>query len=1211
MISPSPITLGTAAQLLDFAGGSEAAKSYSKSQLEGAVALHNILARGRVAYLADEVGMGKTYVVLGTLGLLRHYCPGLRVLYIVPRANLQRKWRKEIRNFTLNNWQQVDHRVKTFQGSPVVQPVMCENLVDLVRETALNSNRDFILRMTSFSLPLSEREGGGKAWQDKADALRQAFPGLAEAALAIDGRSPDAQERFKDVFAATVNALLPHFDFLVLDEGHNLKHGFAAGQGATRNRLLAYVLGTKSAPSHCAPLIRRIDRAIILSATPVDGSFEDLWNQLDLLGLADGYEELRDKEADDEKKKLCASQCLIRRLTKIEIGGKWHTRNMYRREWRGGGVGKHDEPLDVPNGLQRLIVALMQKKVADVLAEQGRGRQKRFSRSFQIGMLASFESFSRTATRRDPNFDQEDQTKNSGERLGIDTDAVNEVARTYRDIFGDSPPHPKMNAVVDEIWNAFLEARKTLVFVRRIHSVPEMVEKLTRRYNDWIEGRIREELRDLPQADQSRLANAFDRYRQQRKEFYSGNVAASFSGGQVRANEGDATDRAKSTEESEPGGFESFFSWFFRGKGPGGLLSGASFSKNRLENESAQLSTFFDDNWMLWLLNYPADPLGELEKLTGTGRSQVISELRARAAALHIQKKTAKRQVFYAYQQAALEMVAAQTSDAELSQKAKAILERRQREQPKASAAAARPRFPGPERFLGLKTFFTELAQKTELCQLLWPPSNAKTFGEAFVEREQRRLLLSSVIRLGHPMVDLWLLQVKAAGTLAAGKLEEADSAEEQIADAGVPADERLALEFVNLLDRQRSMIGQHPGPTSFLELRRLATDFQLLVAVNFHEMRERPLAEVPDYIADRIGQQQPIAGMHGGVLRRTVSQFRMPGYPYVLVTTDVLQEGEDLHTYCDRIVHYGISWTPSAIEQRTGRVDRIGSLVQRRMEALAGAAPSDGDYLQVYYPYLGDTYEYVQVGVVFKRLNRFLEMLHDLRLPHRGHAGEVQVAHQIHEKAEDVFKPFREPLKSGFEIAPEFIPIGPVLTILQPLNDQLLEHFRAIASRLTKRFSIEWNNPDSSLHQCRGTVFVQEGRLLAPNETDLKREAREQPFSMELRTTHAGKLLLRIKSRLGAVRGEPLVSTVFELQRKKPWLKICAVLDEGSEYRLSVQSDLLFSPVTTQPEEVERVFARVLAGADEMENAIVGRESVAAGELDGENAEDTDDGSD
>ena len=141
--------------------------------------------------------------------------------------------------------------------------------------------------------------------------------------------------------------------------------------------------------------------------------------------------------------------------------------------------------------------------------------------------------------------------------------------------------------------------------------------------------------------------------------------------------------------------------------------------------------------------------------------------------------------------------------------------------------------------------------------------------------------------------------------------------------------------------------------------------------------------------------------------------------------------------------------------------------------------------------------------------------------------------------------------------------------------------------------------------------MLVQEGRLLAPNESDLNREARQQPFSIELRTTHAGKLLLRIRSRLGSVRGEPLIATVFEVQRKKPWLKICAVLDEGAEYRLSVQSDLLFSPLTTQPEEVERVFARVLAAADGMENTVFGGESVAPDELDGENAEDTEDGSD
>ena len=64
---------------------------------------------------------------------------------------------------------------------------------------------------------------------------------------------------------------------------------------------------------------------------------------------------------------------------------------MYRREWRGGGCHQYDEPLQVPDQRQRLIVALIQKKVAEILQDE------RFKASFQIGMLASFESFYRTA----------------------------------------------------------------------------------------------------------------------------------------------------------------------------------------------------------------------------------------------------------------------------------------------------------------------------------------------------------------------------------------------------------------------------------------------------------------------------------------------------------------------------------------------------------------------------------------------------------------------------------------------------------------------------------------------------------------------------------------------------------------------------------------------------------------------------------------------
>jgi hypothetical protein len=71
------ISKDTARELLDFAGGTEGvaariSAAQADAQLEGAVAIYNILQKYKVAYLADEVGMGKTYVALGTFALFRH-----------------------------------------------------------------------------------------------------------------------------------------------------------------------------------------------------------------------------------------------------------------------------------------------------------------------------------------------------------------------------------------------------------------------------------------------------------------------------------------------------------------------------------------------------------------------------------------------------------------------------------------------------------------------------------------------------------------------------------------------------------------------------------------------------------------------------------------------------------------------------------------------------------------------------------------------------------------------------------------------------------------------------------------------------------------------------------------------------------------------------------------------------------------------------------
>ena len=55
-------------------------------------------------YIADEVGLGKTYVALGIAALLRHFCEvdkrnSYNDVVIVPKRNLQYKWLKETNNF--------------------------------------------------------------------------------------------------------------------------------------------------------------------------------------------------------------------------------------------------------------------------------------------------------------------------------------------------------------------------------------------------------------------------------------------------------------------------------------------------------------------------------------------------------------------------------------------------------------------------------------------------------------------------------------------------------------------------------------------------------------------------------------------------------------------------------------------------------------------------------------------------------------------------------------------------------------------------------------------------------------------------------------------------------------------------------------------------------------------------------------------------------
>lgn len=1156
------VTPQAAEALLDL-GARISSPQRARQQLEGAVALHNRLAEHRCAYLADEVGMGKTYVALGMLALMQHYHPRRRVLVIAPRENIQRKWEKDLRNLVRHCIRFPDLRMKSPDGRPAMPLVQCHSLLDLVRQTSLHSHGVFFMRMTSFSLGLGELRGedsaGGLAARKLRDELRGHLPWLG--AEALDLRTRDSMA-FKEAFARCVCCALPVFDLVIVDEAHNLKHGLRP-HTAARNHVLAAALGhAPVTPEHSIykGYGSRSAHVLLLSATPVEESYAQLANQLRVLGCETRFPDLRNPALDDEAKKQIARRFLIRRVTALELGDGRFTKNLYRREWRRGGVRQHDEPIRVTGTRDRLVLALVQKKVAEIIGAP------QFGASFQMGMLASFESFHETLSERgkrraetapelESTFDGSEQTEDASARQGVDVSSVNALARSYRARFSAELPHPKMDALRDSLRECWRTGEKALVFVRRVASVRELKLKLEETYDEWLFARLRQEFAESPVLPRwESLFQTYLRERAAHRELFRGELTA-----EPEAEEGDQSSA------------ETFFAWFYRGDGPRGVLSGAALQRRLRQG------TFYDDNHVAAVLGCePEATLSTLTQRLGQTEAALAAELvhDARHRLTTKARKLPRPVVFEALQAAALDRLhQAGGLEAEL---AGIVLHELFASSGRKTVPHATELSLDDARLLNRSTLFSELRrpQRQALRHALWPTSHHPDVQARFREQMLRAALLESALRLGQAGIDLHALAVQHLGGLQAGLREDAED------------EHGLEGRFLDLLEQQMHTPRTQRPWAAFDELADIAAHHELILDVNLPKQEDMDLTGARRELARLLGAQQPVGGMAGKAKsQRLVTQFRMPGYPLVLITTDVLQEGEDLHTFCSRIHHYGISWTSSGTEQRTGRIDRVRSQTERRLLRL-DAAP-EIEKLQVHYPHLEDTVEVLQVRRLLQRMNLFLTLMHEgLRSP-EAEESRLHVSTEILRHHQPV-PMITEELKTAFDVRKEDLHgTRHALACETEQAENMIRRFRDLRWRLEllPDFRMEPLEPgEAGRHRLFGTH-------LRPQAGG---GGRQQPFGLWLHSFEQHPLI-RCISPVGRVCDAHTLDDAL-VHHQLSGLHLGALESErvDSSYDLTAEGDVLLAADAQHDcERVRRMIQRVTAQADEVERLLLEKDEA------------------
>lgn len=913
-------------------------------------------------YIGDEVGLGKTYIALGIAALLRHFSAQphrYQDMIIVPKKNLQKKWEKEIKNFIEQNYLINHNRVKSVLGE-AIGSIHVEEKIELLNNQQATYR---LFRMSSFSLSFGDN---WKEWKGEFKKKIKPYPQALELfnkANQINffdnqANHKDKKLKIKRFLAYLLNICLPQIECLIVDEAHNFKHGLSLGSSA-RNQVVARILGIKDEekdqeifekfPKLKNLVQRKVNKLLLLSATPMDKNLLEIAAQVDCFLP----KHLLQNKTETEINALIP-KFMIRGLMNFELNGQVFSRNQYRHEHRNGNVDmvENGQPQTLDNPLHGLIMGIVQHQTIREL-------NRKNNSSFEIGMLAGFESFIESNPKKISLHKKEEEYEDTSgeEKYSEDRHIIKQIASTYQKTFGRSLPHPKQDKLVDELFENYLKnQKKALVFVRRIATTTELEQRLLNKLEHYI-------ITKLKHKNFKYQSEALDELlKEYQLKHYEKSKFTVFKNLSIPINRYIKNQRIELISDE----LDHWLDFLYLNKNA--TPSHQIFVKKVRECIDRQALKRFKPDFVKQttelLIETQADWKEELKARKSEGFTSDKFFFNAYLSSSTVEGKRFRdnlsKQNYFSFNYILFneKFKIFQIDQSEL----KELLTEIKKDQ--LTFIASQNRFKELFSINGRtkakpfkwKTSRPKLRNKTFITVLLLEICHSKF--KKWIDREWIRAK-NTKGRMGQKA--LFIERLEALLVIISNVFRNGSGLLPTFITA--KSNQKSTQQFNRILkDLIKNNTLFKPIKT---EIETILDDFSLIMSVNFSKVKD---------ISGQLRGQSPVIGKNGhnhSDLSKVALQFRMPGFPYILIATDILKEGEDLHTYCQAIFHYGIAWNPTDMEQRTGRIDRIGSLNARRMKR--ENQRTFDNKVQVFFPYLSDSLEVNQVAKVFKEMNRFI----------------------------------------------------------------------------------------------------------------------------------------------------------------------------------------------------------------------------------------------